>query len=158
RNSFNAFWRSHPFLYTHINPYSQTAVIVFFVLSGFVIAHVLATRERSPLEYVSSRFGRLYSVVVPALILTAAANYSIELKFPAAFASYGDSTMMVLRYLATSVYVNRFWMPPDLEPANAPFWSLSFEVVYYAGIALFVFVRGPMRWPSLVLLCLLAGP
>src|SRR5437879_5863418 len=74
RHAFYEFWKLHPFVYSHLNPLSQTAVIVFFVLSGFVIAHVLATRERTPLEYAASRFGRLYSVVVPTLLLVFATN------------------------------------------------------------------------------------
>jgi hypothetical protein len=47
------------------------AVDVFFVLSGFVIAHVRATRECDVRSYVVSRAARIYSVAIPALILTA---------------------------------------------------------------------------------------
>jgi len=65
KGTFGPFWGFH------LDYSSQTAVTVFFVLSGYVIAHVLATREGTPLEYCASRFARLYSVVVPALILTA---------------------------------------------------------------------------------------
>jgi peptidoglycan/LPS O-acetylase OafA/YrhL len=52
--AFSEFWMFHPFLYNHLNPLSQTTGIVFFVLSGFVIAHVLATREWTPLEYAAA--------------------------------------------------------------------------------------------------------
>ena len=157
RNSFNAFWSSHPFWYSVSSPYSQTAVIVFFVLSGYVIAHVLATRERTPLEYVASRFARLYSVVVPALLLAAATNYLEAVRYPTAFDSYTDIAPG-LRYLGTALFVSNFWLWPDLDPANTPFWSLSFEVAYYVGIALFVFAKGRTRFLSLVLLSVAAGP
>ena len=60
-------------------------MIVFFVLSGYVIAHVLATRERTLFEYFASRFSKLYSVVVPALILTASTNYLEAVKYPHIF-------------------------------------------------------------------------
>jgi peptidoglycan/LPS O-acetylase OafA/YrhL len=164
RNSLGAFWRSHPFWYSHLGLYSQTAVIVFFVLSGYVIAHVLATRERTPLEYCASRFGRLYSVVVPALLLVAVCNYFIEMKAPNAFNAYQEfdshsGTAIVLYYLGTALFASSFWLWPDLAPPNAdPFWSLSFEASYYLGIALFVFARGRIRFLSLVLLCAVAGP
>src|SRR5438045_2563532 len=46
------------------------AVIVFFVMSGFVIAYVVHGRERSIEHYAAARLGRLYSVVLPALVLT----------------------------------------------------------------------------------------
>ena len=47
------------------------AVDIFFVLSGFVIAHVYATREHDFRDYAISRAARIYSVALPALILTA---------------------------------------------------------------------------------------
>ena len=50
----------------------RTAVLVFFVLSGFVIAWVSETRERTLEEYGLSRVARLYSVIIPAFVLTAA--------------------------------------------------------------------------------------
>src|ERR1700756_3943754 len=49
----------------------RTAVLVFFVLSGFVIAWVSDTRERTLEEYGLSRGARLYSVVITAFVLTA---------------------------------------------------------------------------------------
>ena len=54
--------------------YGHTAVLVFFVLSGFVIAWVTETRERGLEDYVLSRAARLYSVIIPAFIITAAVN------------------------------------------------------------------------------------
>ena len=50
--------------------FGREAVDVFFVLSGFVIAHVVETRERSALAYAVARAARLYSVALPALALT----------------------------------------------------------------------------------------
>ena len=50
------------------------AVDVFFVLSGFVIAHVCATREGGWRDYAISRATRIYSVAMPALLLTAAVD------------------------------------------------------------------------------------
>ncbi len=158
KRAFSEIWVSHPFAYTHLFPLSQTAVIVFFVLSGFVIAHVLATRERTPLEYAASRFGRLYSVVVPALLLMLAVNYLITLRYPDAFDTQGDRITVFFDYLRTSVFVSNFWLWREFEITGAPFWSLSIEVTYYIGIALLVFIKGRVRIVSLVLLCLAAGP
>ena len=45
---------STPFWRFHLRFYSQTSVTVFFVLSGHVIAYVLATREKTALEYCAS--------------------------------------------------------------------------------------------------------
>lgn len=51
-------------------PYGPEAVYVFFVLSGFVIAYVTDQREKEPLVYAASRFGRIASVAMPALVVT----------------------------------------------------------------------------------------
>jgi peptidoglycan/LPS O-acetylase OafA/YrhL len=157
---FAAFWGAHPFWYSHWYLFSQTAVTVFFVLSGYVIAHVLATRERTPVDYAASRLARLYSVVLPALLLTAVCNYLIELRYPTAFQAFqsGGTTGVALSYLGTAVFANRFWLWPDLDPPNTPFWTLSFEAFYYLCIAILVFARGRGRILSILVLILIAGP
>lgn len=156
--SLSNFWSDHPFVYTHLFPYSQTAVIVFFVLSGFVIAHVLSTRERTLLEFAASRFARLYSVLLPTLILVAGTNYLVTLKYPHAFDAYGDTVTVFFDYLRSWFLVSNFWLWPETEVASAPFWSVSLEVAYYVGIGVFVFARGRIRFLALVGLCLAAGP
>lgn len=57
------FWR--------LSTFSQPAVIAFFVLSGFVIAWVTQERETDSRTYLFARFARLYSVLLPCLLLTA---------------------------------------------------------------------------------------
>jgi peptidoglycan/LPS O-acetylase OafA/YrhL len=157
---FASFWTAHPALYSHWYPLSQTAVTIFFVLSGYVIAHVLATRERTPVDYAVSRLARLYSVVLPALLLTAFCNYLIELRYATAFQAFHSDgiTGVTLSYLGTAVFVNRFWLWPDLDPPNTPFWTLSFEAFFYLGIALLVFARGRGRILGILALILIAGP
>jgi peptidoglycan/LPS O-acetylase OafA/YrhL len=157
---FAAFWAAHPFWYSHWDLFSQTAVAVFFVLSGYVIAHVLATRERTPVDYAAARLARLYSVVLPALLLTAVCNYLMELRYPTAFEAFqsGGITGVALSYLGTAVFVNRFWLWPDLDVPNTPFWTLSFEAFYYLAIAILVFARGRGRILGILVLVSMAGP
>lgn len=158
---FHSFWKLYPSWFAYIPALADTAVIVFFVLSGYVIAHVLATRERTPFEYFASRFSRLYSVVVPALILTASTNYLERIKYPHLFDHALISVSGItpaFYYLASTVFVSHFWLWPDLEPPNIPIWSLSFESAFYVGIALAVFSKGSVRILGLLLLCLAAGP
>jgi peptidoglycan/LPS O-acetylase OafA/YrhL len=160
RIGFAAFWNAHPFWYSHWDLFSQTAVTVFFVLSGYVIAHVLATRERAPVDYAAARLARLYSVVLPALLLTAVCNYLMELRHPTAFQAFESRgiTGVALSYLGTAVFVNRFWLWADLDVPNTPFWTLSFEAFYYLAIAILVFARGRGRILSILVLVLAAGP
>lgn len=142
--------------------YMDTAVIVFFVLSGYVIAHVLDEKERTPSAYVIARVSRLYSVVVPALIVTAVCDgigIAIDPTLyygPAEFAS----DEMSVRYLATLFFANQFWIwNHGMEAGtNVPFWSLSFEVTYYIAIGLLVFTKGAVRVVLCGLLAALVGP
>src|SRR5215831_20934769 len=62
-------------LFWHFISYGHIAVLVFFVLSGFVIASVTETRERSFENYALSRIARLYSVIIPAFVLTAVLDW-----------------------------------------------------------------------------------
>lgn len=160
RNGFGGFWRSHPFVYSHLSVYSQIAVTVFFTLSGYVIAHVLAMRETTPQEYAASRLARLYSVVIPALVLTALCNYLMQLQYPEAFQTFesGGPVRVTLSYVGTALFVNRFWAWPNLDPPNTPFWTLSFEATYYVAIAFLVFLKGRGRILGVLALFLAAGP
>jgi peptidoglycan/LPS O-acetylase OafA/YrhL len=157
RNSFALFWRAHPLLYRYSGPLSLTAVIVFFVLSGYMIAHVLTTRENTPLQFCASRLARLYSVAIPALILAAATNYMEAWRYPHAFDAYAN-VPDVLRYLSAGLFVTNYWVWADLAPPNLPYWTLGHEAAYYTGIALFAFTRRHIRVLSLTVLTLLAGP
>ena len=160
-HNFAPYWAALPFWDRHLDSYGQIAVTVFFVLSGYVIAHVMATRERTLLEYAASRFGRLYSVVLPALILAAACSYFVKLKYPAAHPEFDslDNTSVALHYLGTALFMGHFWLWPDLEPPNThAMWSLSFECSYYVAIALVVFANGRTRLLGILLLSMVAGP
>lgn len=137
----------------------QPAVAVFFVLSGFVIGYVLETRERSFLDYSAGRFGRLYSVVLPALLLTFVCDYFGSLKDPQLYHGWENS---IPQNLLTALFLNRIWLvngSHGFEPGtDSPFWSLSFEVAYYAAIAIIVFLRGWMRVGAVMLLTGIVGP
>lgn len=148
-------WRFHH--------YGTVAVSVFFILSGFVIAHVLATRERTLLEYSASRFGRLYSVVLPALAITLLVH-TIDMATPNTLPMLHAPTTAapIVQYIVTALFLNRAWVLGGflgLEPtSDIPFWSLGFEVAYYIAIAAIVFGRGWARAGVLVILAIVSGP
>jgi peptidoglycan/LPS O-acetylase OafA/YrhL len=151
----------HPVL-NYLGEYGATAVTVFFVLSGYVIAYVASTRERTASAYTASRLSRLYSVVIPAIVITLACDslgqwlqpnfYQIQkvLWKPASWAGYLSSVFFVNEYQV-------FHFNGIVPGTNAPFWSLSFEATYYllAGLALFA----PRRYalPAALLILGLAG-
>ncbi len=57
-------------LLIELRTYGNDAVMVFFVLSGYVIAYTAATRDHELGTYTVNRLARLYSVALPAVLLT----------------------------------------------------------------------------------------
>src|SRR5262249_39107293 len=134
----------------YVEAYAQTAVRGFFVLSGFVIAYVVDTKERTGHDYFATRFARLYSVVIPALVLSIVCDWA-----------HGRSLVeQIGRYIATFLLANNLWILPDrMTPlSNAPFWTMSYEATYYAMFGALIFSRGAARPIAVLILAAFAGP
>jgi peptidoglycan/LPS O-acetylase OafA/YrhL len=131
-------------------PHAHSAVVVFFVLSGYVIAWT-AQRDGTLTGYAINRAARIYSVALPALALTWAIDIAMGTQ------SYQHAQPW--KYLPVFLsFTTDFWFLSENAFSNAPYWSLCYEVWYYVVFGLFVFGRGVWRW-ALPGLCLLAmGP
>ncbi len=144
-------------LFYQLSWLGQPAVDLFFVLSGFVIAHVVATRESDAMRYAAARTGRILSVVVPALVITAIADtigQAVDADIYRTAPLFGAGAQL-LGYAASAVFLHQSWFT-ELQPgSNLPYWSMGFEVWYYAAFGLAVFARP--RWLA-VLALLVAGP
>ncbi len=143
-----------------LNPYGYEAVTVFFVLSGFVIAYATSTRERDAATYAISRAARIYSVAVPALLLTVVldaigSRLQPEL-YSAGWGYVPDHTLW--RFFAGLSFCNELWALNVVQGSNAAYWSMGYEVPYYVifGLALYA----PARWrvAAVALALLVAGP
>lgn len=140
-------------------------VILFFVLSGFVIAYSAETKDRTPGSYALNRLARLYSVVLPALLLTALLEPIGQWLAPALYADHWTDAATLAnivrpvgtQLLATGLFVNEIWWWDVWPGVNSPFWSLGYEAVYYLLYAL-VLWGGRFRWAWAALAALVAGP
>lgn len=148
-------------LFWQLGDYGQTAVMIFFVLSGFVIAHVIASREQEVADFAATRLARLWSVVLPALALTFVIDYVGIRVAPELYVGkpwyHGDDPW--LRYMASAIFVNDFWGLGLVPGVNGPFWSISYEFAYYFIFAAAALVRN--RWLGIALVAvgaLLSGP
>lgn len=60
----------------------NVGVLIFFILSGFVIAHTLSTKSQSKTygiaDFGIERFARIYTAFLPAIVLIAAADYLMQ--------------------------------------------------------------------------------
>lgn len=148
--------------------YHHDAVIIFFVLSGYVIAATTSHR-RGAGDYMAARLSRLLSVVFPALVVTFALdrigltlNPGFYLQTAVASSPGFDAVSdLPARAIANLLLVQEWWVTPLMHRApgsNGPFWSLSYEASYYAAFGLLLFLKGWRRWVALALLFALTGP
>lgn len=136
----------------------HSAVMVFFVLSGFVIAFVADTKETSPRDYAVSRLARIYSVAPIALVLTLVldmAGQSMGLRF---YESVAINDHLAFRMVTSLAFINELWGVSITSYTNVPYWSLNYEVWYYILFGVAIFMRGNARLYVLLLICLLLGP
>ncbi|TDK41071.1 sterol desaturase family protein [Antarcticimicrobium luteum] len=138
---------------------ASDAVIVFFVLSGVVIAYT-AGRDGSLGRYAFNRVTRLYSVLIPALVLTLAFDAigtRIDMSaYPADY--YG--VLPLWEFLARGLSFSNEWQGLTERVrlgTNGPLWSLSYEVGFYMLFGAALFLRGALRWVMLALIALVVG-
>ena len=135
------------------------AVMVFFVLSGFVIAHVAHTKEHDLGAFATSRLARLWSVAVPALAITVLLDQWGRTLDPAAYAQWWYQAQdPLLRSIRALSFTNELWFSSSRVFSNGPWWSLGYEAVYYALFAAIFYFRGWTRRLLAGALMLVAGP
>ena len=140
--------------------YGDTCVVIFFVLSGFVIGYVSDEKERTAEAYLTSRIARLWSVVIPALALTFVVDWFGVRTAPELYLGQpwfaGDH--QVLRYLASFLMLHEVWRLNLVPGINGAFWSLSYEAFYYLMFGIIFYGRQTQKWLAIGLLLLLSGP
>lgn len=132
---------------THFSPIfaldpivGHNCVVVFFVLSGYVIAHSTLSRPQTVASYAIARLARLYSVLLPALLISAALLIAGRAINPAFYAPY-DRGHEPLRFGLSLVFLNESWRLSAAPPTNSPLWSLAYEFWYYVLFGAWVFAR-----------------
>lgn len=137
--------------------WGHEAVVLFFAISGFVIAYVVDTRERDVTLFVAARLGRLYSVVLPALLLTALVDHFGRSMSPQLYAGV-PSDHVLPRLVINALFLQQNWNLTVAPLSNGPFWSLGYEFWYYAIFGSWMLLRGRARLWGALLCALCAGP
>jgi peptidoglycan/LPS O-acetylase OafA/YrhL len=156
---------SHTFAQTGID-----AVTIFFVLSGFVISYTAATKDHTGGEYLLSRASRLWSVAIPAILLSCLLEflgfqldpdlYKTE-ALPDRVPEWLEiilSDYPALRAVFGITFLNEAWLLTIVQFSNIPYWSLSYEFCYYLIFAAAYYLTSWKRATCIALLCLLFGP
>ena len=140
------------------NAFGHEAVVIFFVLSGFVIRSAADGRDRDPRVYAVSRVTRVWSVALPCLALTwlfdtigrhADAAYYGEL------ATHGSA---LVRLAIGAAMLNESWFLSVQMLSNTPYWSIAYEFWYYALFGALFFTTGRARIAAATLVAAIAGP
>ena len=139
-----------------VSTYGQSSVIVFFVLSGFVIAYITDTKENTLANYAASRVSRIYSVALPAVLLTLAMDAVGRQLYPALYVYPFDQ--FLVRIASSLLLVNEVWFISITSFSNVPYWSICYEMWYYAGFAMIMFLPRRAGLAAAALLGLMFGP
>lgn len=130
---------------------SDTAVLVFFVLSGYVISNSLHRNIQrngghlSVFDYASSRLWRIYPpLIVSILVSIIAYNIIVIFELPGSAGTLkapGD-IYQAREYLSISArdVVNSLLMNNGLLQMNGPLWSLYIEAKLYFYACLFAMI------------------
>lgn len=156
------FMRHLQLVLQSLSAHGTAAVIVFFVLSGYLVGGPAIVRARTgrlrAIDYFSARAARLYVVLIPALVVSLFA-YILSRHMPSwnTFAASRQDLYDATRLLSANVELkNAVCNAAFLQTiacsefaGNLALWSLSNEFWYYVLIFALVSVRSR---PSLTIL------
>lgn len=137
--------------------FGREAVIIFFVMSGYVIAYTTEEKNHSFKEYFLARSTRIYSVALPVILLSFVIGGMGLLLAPESYADFyqaNNPLFYIAFHLAFLGEVSIFYEKPFLI---VPYWSLSYEVWYYVFFAVVFYLRGNQRIIFSAVLILLLG-
>lgn len=156
---------SAAFGWEYLGDHAHAAVVIFFVLSGFVIAwSVDKSAQLTWKKYYVDRFSRIYSVLPVAIIFTVILD-----RIGAHFSSSYENPLLIpqdhywLRFLVNLFSVQGFQGFRVQFGSNPALWSIGYEFFYYIVFGLIFFWReifhSRIKLASLVVLSLfvLAG-
>lgn len=128
----------------------HAAVVVFFVLSGYVITHA-SSPQLGWRRYAKHRMARILPVAIVAIFLSIAIS-QLPNNNPVP-----NGGPMVLNWQSLGlniIFLAQSWM--DVPPSyNPPFWSLNYEVWYYIIFGTWLYKR---NYAVTLLAMLIAGP
>jgi peptidoglycan/LPS O-acetylase OafA/YrhL len=134
-----------PELAAWVPEFGHDAVVVFFVLSGYVIAFTAGARHPDLGDYAAARAARLYSVALPVLLLTfARAAVGVGLA-PDLYVDRYQLAKPALYVPFHLAFLGELWWLSEQPVANVPYWSLGYEAWYYLLFGLLAYYRGTAR-------------
>lgn len=141
----------------YFGDHAHAAVIVFFVLSGYVVTYAAekktAARDYGFRDYFLDRWSRIYSVLLAAILVT------LILDFIGGMASnaYRDPALIpqddfMLRLIANVLGVQGVWGYRIQFGSNPALWSVGYEFIYYLLFGTLFFSKSLFRQRGMAVL------
>lgn len=154
--------------YSIVRLLGQAAVMMFFVLSGFLIGHSMQKNSHqfghfNLKHYIQQRCKRILPPFIFALLLTVSLYYLAPYFFASQTQFFEHYFGIMIRYeydialldfIGSMFFLNGFLTPTIA--ANAALWSLSYEVWFYVLAGFFPFLFHS-KVSALIFLFVLAG-
>src|SRR5206468_4423513 len=118
-----------------------------FVISGYVIS--MTAQRKAFSEFAIDRAVRIYIVAIPVLIITAA----LALMFPEVTGQSSAVDRPVETFLLNAAFLCQSWSLHCAPYLNEAYWSLNYEVMYYAIFAAWFYATGLARVFLVCTLC-----
>ncbi len=110
------------------------AVIGFFAVSGYSVMQAAASAGWQPRTFLIGRWSRLYSLVVPALLLTLCLDTLGRTLRPDLYPLWMYNKWP-LHLGFHALFLGETWTRSYPAFSNIPYWSLGYEAWYYALLA-----------------------
>src|SRR6185437_2556879 len=110
--------------------------------------------------YFVSRAARIYSVALPALIVTFVLDAIGRSMRPDLYTPVWGyvATGQLWQFVSGLFFVNQIWFSNVSQGSDLPYWSLGYEVWYYLIFGIAVFARGPWRVMGILGALIFVGP
>jgi peptidoglycan/LPS O-acetylase OafA/YrhL len=125
--------------------FGREAVMVFFVLSGYVIAYTTAEKSLTLRQYAVARATRIYSAAIPVVLLCFALVYLVAdaAQVPPQLTYQANKPWL---YLPLHwLFMGELWQLAESPPWLVQYWSLNYEVWYYVLFGVLFYLRGKRR-------------
>jgi peptidoglycan/LPS O-acetylase OafA/YrhL len=135
----------------------REAVMVFFVLSGYVIAYTVTEKRQTLKDYALARCARIYSVALPIMLAAFAVAYINGVYFSNSLAPSYQVAKAYFYIPFHSLFLGELWNLSETPPGLTPYWSLGFEVWYYVFFATIFYFSGYKRILLAIFVFLILG-